>query len=540
MTQNNKFKNSYSDINECTSRGTCSISPTISGLEEVAILLLQHIAHYILNLGNLGAKNEEIRYKTIYSLASLISINEFSEKQLHSIIIAEYYILEEVKNFYVQLCKEKNIQANKIKSIKTINEKTSIASMIAFGEKILLEKFKKLTKEEKNLNAVLQIVLKSVSLNLIKLKDFNSFNQNAYQELLKTLDIFNHNKVTSAQLLVKINKLVELDNQMQLQISELLLKSFNGIEKTNVSHSTTSGKAILVSGNNFFDLYQILLDTIDKNIDIYTHSNLLITHALDKFKQFKHLKAHYGNSTESCILDFATFPGAILLTKNSQNNTEYLYRGRLFSNDYIVPNGVTKIETNNFQPVIEASLSAKGFSKGKTKPSSEIGYNLDEIKQVFEIITNKLNLGEIKHLYIIGLDPHTESQHAYFYDLFNEIKEDEFVISFSYESKKENIYTINVGNFVPLVTNILKHLFEKYPIESPKIVFYITTCDVMTISSIISLKNKGAKNLYLAQCPPTIINPTVQDTFNKYYSIEKSTTVQKDLEKIRNNKSDIQ
>ena len=65
----------------------------------------------------------------------------------------------------------------------------------------------------------------------------------------------------------------------------------------------------------------------DLNIDVYTHSNLLIAHAFAKFNSYPNLRAHYGDTTENCILDFSTFPGAILLTKNSRNTTEYLYRG---------------------------------------------------------------------------------------------------------------------------------------------------------------------------------------------------------------------
>ena len=44
QNNNNEFQNNYQDINECTSRGACSISPTISALQEVAILLLQNLA----------------------------------------------------------------------------------------------------------------------------------------------------------------------------------------------------------------------------------------------------------------------------------------------------------------------------------------------------------------------------------------------------------------------------------------------------------------------------------------------------------------
>jgi hydroxylamine reductase (hybrid-cluster protein) len=60
-----------------------------------------------------------------------------------------------------------------------------------------------------------------------------------------------------------------------------------------------------------------------------------------------------------------------------------------------------------------------------------------------------------------------------------------------------------------------------------------TTCDVMTISGIVTLKNFGCKNIYMTKCSPTLINPSVFSTFSKKYSIRTTNDPQKDLEKIR-------
>ena len=330
--------------------------------------------------------------------------------------------------------------------------------------------------------------------------------------------MLNHAKINNNELKEQINKFASSDHLLQLEISRLLLTEFGEISKVKVSHSSRKGKAILVSGNNFFDLLKILEETKDKNIDVYTHSNLLITHALKKFSNYKNLQGHYGDNTENSILEFATFPGAILLTKNSRNNTEYLYRGRLFSNDYIVPEGVVKVENDDFTQLIDTANNAKGFSKGKIKEDTTIGYNEEEITNQFDEIVNKLNNKELEKVYIIGMNAHSEIQKEYFHEFFTNMKKNEFAISFSYESKNKNVFTIDVGNYTPLATNILHKFFEKISIDSEQIAFFFTTCDVMSISNIIMLKNAGAKNLYMATCPPTLVNPSVFETCLLYTS----------------------
>ncbi len=537
MSSNFEYQNNYTDTNECTSRGACSISPAISALQELALEFLQHTAYYILKLEELGAKNNKIKYEIINTLSSLVSVNEFSDKQLYSIVMNEYFLLEDTKKNYKKLCKKEQILSKDLKSVPEFNSETTISQAISIGEKIIREKYQKRSSSQKNYTEILLIILKSVSLNLTKLNDFKEFDDIIYHEILKTLDMLNANRIPVIEIKQKINSLASLDNKLQLKISELLLSAFEGIDKVMVSHSTTKGKAILVSGNNFFDLLSILDETKDKDIDVYTHSNLLIVHALNRFHQYKHLKGHYGDQSENCILDFATFPGSILLTKNSRSNREYFYRGRLFSNDYIVPNGVIKIENNDYSELIQAALNAKGFSKGKTKDDTPLGFNENELFKTFDRIIEKLNRREIKKLYIIGIDAHLEAQKIYFKEFFKNLSDDEFVISFSYESKKDNVLTLNIGNYIPLASRVLNKLFEKYPLKSDNIVFFFTTCDVMTISSIVLLRETGAKNLFMAHCSPTIINPSVLDTFKSEYHILSTTDAPDDLTLIRKNKS---
>lgn len=527
------------DINECTSRGACSVSPAISALEELAVIFLQHNACYILKLERLGAKNDNIKYQIINTLASLVSVNEFNDKQLYEIVRNEYFLLEDTKKNYRQLCKKENLIPKEIKSVSGFNSKTAAAGAISIGEKYLRRKYKKFTPAQKNFTEILLIIIKSVSLNLTKLSGFAEFDDEIYHEILKTLNMYNREKISLSEIKSCVNTLADLDNKLQLKISSLLLKTFGGITKVMVSHSTRRGKAVLVSGSNFFDLLSVLEETKDKDIDIYTHSNLLIVHALERFKRYEHLKGHYGDQTENCILDFATFPGSILLTKNSGNSHEYFYRGRLFSNDYIVPNGVIKIENNDYTNLIETALNAKGFSKGRIKEDTPLGFDETDISQKFENLITKLKEGEISRLYIIGINAHLEAQKIYFNEFFKNLLDDEFVISFSYESKKDNVLTINTGNYIPLVSRILNSFFEKFSHSCGNIVFFFTTCDVMTISSIVLLKNIGAKHLYMAQCPPTIINPAVFETFKNEYNIENTTTAKNDLSNIRKNKSSL-
>lgn len=529
MLNNN---NQNTEINECTSRAACTVSPTVAALESLAVLFLKHLSHYLLELSGLGAANRRIQTEIINIFASLTAVNEFSNDQLYNIIVNEYFILEEVKKTYSDLTKEKGIAAKPLPPIENFTAETTQAQAISLGEKILLTD-EKITRKN-NLLAILLITLQSVSLNFIKYANFKEFDDILYTNILTAVNMLNSDTLTENELKENITGIAQQDFELQVKLSRNFLKIFGPVERVEVSHSTRPGKTILVSGNNFSSLYKILLETRDKNIDVYSHSNLLIANALGKFRQFEHFKGHYGSKTENCILDFATFPGAILMTQNFRSNTEYLYRGRIYSNDYIVPKGVTKITGEDFTPLIDCSLEAKGFSKGRIKNSTPLGYNTAEVEEKFDEIINGLNSGQISRLYIIGTDALSETESAYYEKLLKCLKDDEFALSFSYESKRTNVFTVNVGNFIPLMSGLLAGFFEKCGIKNDKITFFFTTCDVITISLIIMLSSKGCQNVYMSQCLPTAVNPATFSTLIAEYGIHTTTSPKNDLAAVRN------
>lgn len=531
---NNEIEKLSEEKNECTSRGACSMAPNIAALQEIVMYFLKQTAFYMLKLEKLGANNPSIKTEILNDLSALISVNEFNEEQLFTIAMKDYFLLKNTQQTYKKRCETKNTNCFDLKEKIQFNNKTSLSKAISYGENLLLQKYNNIQSEKRNLIDILEIVIKSTSLHLAKLNDMGVFEDYSFYIILKALNEFNHNKITAKIVEEYTSKLAELDNALILKISKLLTDKFGNIEKTTVSYSTEKGKAILVSGSNFSELEEVLKQTENQNLDVYTHSELLLANALTKFKKYPHLKGHFGDRIENNILDFATFPGAILLTKNSKKNSEYLYRGRLFSSDYIVPKGIIKIEDNDFSELIKSANSAKGFKTGKTKPSVELGYSPNAIIEEFETIKTKMETGKIKRIFIIGMNTYSEFQKEYFKTFLNKIQENEFCISFMETKERPNILPINLGNFLPFAAEVLHMLFEKIPINLPNIYIFFTNCNVMTISNIITLKKHHAKNIYMADCPPTFINPSVFATLKEEYQIKTTTTPEHDIQVIRN------
>ncbi|MDO4630159.1 MAG: hydroxylamine reductase [Planctomycetia bacterium] len=88
---------------------------------------------------------------------------------------------------------------------------------------------------------------------------------------------------------------------------------------------------ILVSGHDLRDLRDLLEQTVDAGIDIYTHSEMLPAHTYPELKKYSHLYGNYGNAWHRQATEFASFNGPILMTTNCITPVQDAYKDRIFT-----------------------------------------------------------------------------------------------------------------------------------------------------------------------------------------------------------------
>jgi len=143
-------------------------------------------------------------------------------------------------------------------------------------------------------------------------------------------------------------------------------------EPTQVRIDPVKGKCILVSGHDLLDLAELLEQTRGKGVNVYTHCEMLPAHGYPGLKKYDHLVGNYGSAWQDQAKDFDAFPGAILMTTNCIQKPRDSYEDRIFTSGPVGWPGVRHVGDRNFAPVIEAALSAEGFTAdGPGVPTSK-------------------------------------------------------------------------------------------------------------------------------------------------------------------------
>ena len=107
--------------------------------------------------------------------------------------------------------------------------------------------------------------------------------------------------------------------------------AFGNPRVTTVSVGVGTHPGILVSGHDLRDLSDLLEQTRDRGVDVYTHGEMLPAHAYPAFHGYPHLKGNYGGAWYRQQKEFATFNGAILMTTNCIVPVAEAYRERIFT-----------------------------------------------------------------------------------------------------------------------------------------------------------------------------------------------------------------
>ena len=123
---------------------------------------------------------------------------------------------------------------------------------------------------------------------------------------------------TMAELVIEsdINKLITLALKAgEAAVSAMAVldkantETYGNPEITKVNIGVGARPGILVSGHDLKDFEQLLEQTKDSGVDIYTHSEMLPANYYPKFKKYDHFIGNYGNAWWKQDKEFDSFNG---------------------------------------------------------------------------------------------------------------------------------------------------------------------------------------------------------------------------------------
>lgn len=527
----NYYQTAPYEYDEFMAKGSCSASPSLSCLQEVILIYLKELAYYLLKLKKFGATNSIIKENIIEAISGIITNVDYNESQFQTLIMVLSKDLSQAKILYANLCEKNNVEPMFLKTHFKHGKIFDIKDIIKKGELYFIKKNTMYTTEQKSLFDIMLFLVKSTCIKIIQIKSYNKNYEDAYDSILTLLNSMHVDSVSIEDSKLIIESQTKEYYNLVKRLSDAQEEAHGERKSVYISFAPRNGKAILVSGIDMTQLEAILEATKNRDVDVYTHGiTMLMAHTLAKFKTYPNLVGHFGKGSDNSLFDFAAFPGAILTTRYLFQKVEYLYRGRIFTTDSFAPKGIVKIQDNDFEPLIQAALSSKGFTKHQQEIIKRVGFRQKELEERVQDIIGKMEKNEIKHLYILGLLNYTNGHNEYFDRFLELMPKNCYALSLSYDKNEENILHVDSFYDYLFIYRVLEKINEKRPLNELKISIFITKCDQYTIANVLNFTNMGIRNIFLCKCIPTLVNPTLVATLRQTFGIHEISTPENDIE----------
>jgi hydroxylamine reductase len=349
--------------------------------------------------------------------------------------------------------------------------------------------------------------------------------------------------------------------QMNLRAMELLnnahVKRFGEPRPAEVETGTKAGRAILVTGHDLLDLYEILKQTEGKGINVYTHGEMLPAHGYPELRKFKHLVGNFGNAWQEQRKDFDEFPGAILVTTNCVMIPKDSYRGRLFTTGIAGVEGVRHITGRDFSEVISAAqkLPALGEVPGKkimtgfhctavlgSGPSSA-GGGSPASGGLADKIVAAVKAGNIRRFFVIGGCDGAKAGRNYYTRLAELVPGDCVILTVACGKYRFNKMEFGAIDGIPRLIDVgqcndaysviqialaLNKAFGVSVNDLP-LSIVLSWFEQKAVAILLTLLSLGIKGMRIGPTPPAFITPGVFKVLQENFDLKLITTPEDDM-----------
>lgn len=326
-------------------------------------------------------------------------------------------------------------------------------------------------------------------------------------------------------------------------------RTYGSPEITQVKTTVGSRPGILITGHDLRDLEQLLEQSKDSGVDIYTHGEMLPANAYPALKKYSHLVGNYGSSWWHQKEEFDSFNGPILVTTNCIVPPKDSYIDRLYTTGpagypgvkHIIPSVEGK---KDFSGVIE---HAKKSQPPQALP--EAGRDLitgcahDAVISIAGTVIDAVKKGDIRRFIVMAGCDGRQKEREYYTEFAKALPMDTVILTAGCAKYRYNSLDLGTIGGIPRVIDagqcndsyslvvIAQALAGAFGVginELP-ISYNIAWYEQKAALIFLALLNLGIKNITLGPKLPAFVSPGILDILVKNFGVKKNSTVEEDM-----------
>ena len=328
--------------------------------------------------------------------------------------------------------------------------------------------------------------------------------------------------------------------------------TYGNPEVTKVNIGTGSRPGILVSGHDLLDLKELLDQTKDAGIDVYSHSEMLPAHYYPELKKYAHFFGNYGGAWWQQDREFASFNGAILMTTNCIVPVKDAYKDRIFTTGMAGYPGVPHIADR--KPGGKKDFSAVISRAKDCPPPTQIesgsitgGFAHAQVIALADKVVDAVKSGAIKRFVVMGGCDGRHKERDYFTKVAQQLPADTVILTAGCAKYRYNKLQLGDIGGIPRVLDAgqcndsyslavialkLKEVFGLDDVNKLPLSFDIAWYEQKAVAVLLALLFLGFKKIRLGPTLPGFLSPGVAKVLVSAFGIMKSDEPASDIEKM--------
>jgi len=536
--------------------GVCGKKEEIANLQDLLHYLLKGISLWTVRARELNVNNEKADIFVVKSLFSTVTNVNFDE---------DWFVKRIEEALEVRAgAQELFMKAYTAANGETFNERLHDSALWSgTTREEMLEKAlsvgvkSELDEDKRSLKELLINGLMGISAYVDHANVLDYKNEKIFIFIEEALAATTKADITADELTGLVLKTGEIAVDTMALLDKANTETYGTQKATEVFTGLIEGPGILVSGHDLRDIKELLEQTEGKGINIYTHSEMLPSHAYGELNKYKHLIGNYGMAWHNQYKDFVNFTGAILMTTNCIKKPKESYKGRIFTTGLAGWPGVAHIadrngkQTKDFTAVIEKALEL-GSLKAEDGKKITIGFAKDQVMAVADKVIEAVKSGAISRFVVMGgCDGHHSSRN-YYTELAKKLPQDAVILTAGCAKYRYNMLDLGDIGGIPRVLDAgqcndsyslayialqLKDAFGLDDINDLPISYEIAWYEQKAVTVLLALLHLGVKGIRLGPTLPAFISPGVAKILVENFDIKTVTTPDEAISEMFSNQA---
>ncbi|NEN91342.1 MAG: hydroxylamine reductase [Okeania sp. SIO3H1] len=529
----------------CHQWGACGKSPELNAIQDLLVYCLRGLAQVRLRAKELNIPTTEIDIFICESIFTTMTNVNFNKKSFAEYIKQAIAHRENLKtkiqetNTSIQWSALVNYQPDYTESLSLQGENVSLKFLTQSGSNVDIFSLK--------LTVIYGI--KGVASYNFHAQELGEEDEKIYDFIAEALVALDNQDLTLDDWVNLALKVGEIN----LKTMELLdaghTKTYGHPVPTTVPLNPRTGKAILVSGHDIRQLAEILKQTANTGITVYTHGELLPAHGYPLLKQqYSHFYGHYGTAWQNQTKDFAKFPGPVIVTTNCLMPPHENYEDKLFSIGPVGYPGMTHLDATtdgipDFTSVIQKALSMPGFTEDGEPKQVMVGFARNTVLNVADTVVEAVKQGKIRHFFLVGGCDGAKPDRNYYTEFVEKVPEDCVVLTLACGKFRFFDQEMGMIGEIPRLMDVgqcndaysaiqiavgLAKAFDVGVNELP-LSMILSWYEQKAVAVLLTLLYLGIQDIRLGPTLPAFISPNVFQLLSQKYNLQAIATPDEDL-----------